>query len=1183
MNKKRVNIGFDIGITSVGWSIVDENNNIVDRGVRLFDELKNPKDGKLENEVRRSKRSLRRTLRRRRNRKDDFIKLIFNKYNDIFKLEKKDSFEENKKIFFNTIINNHTNISIFDLVLKGLKTEINPKELLRVLYYYLGHRGYSYMTEEQYKNKNNNFEIIYNDSLYKEFAELVEKKFDLKKDKEIILEKIKNEINFKSNFKTEKSFFNALISFNKDKEYYGLFPSEIQKKEFDKNGYIRGNNKNAEFSIFNWKEEIEKLLSNQSYINNDFINDYCLNKNSVFSRIRDFSEGPGSKKSPSIYGLYHIENNKVVKKWNRLWDKLIGKCSVYVDEPRANKKSTSAELSNILNQLNTLHINDNSREYKYLTKDEKKEIIFKSISEKKIINPNFISKIIKLDDWKKISKYPTKISKKELNSSNEDKSNFEELKNTKLIFSLFNDFLKIKNYDDLILKLNLFNEVIDIFAMYISQIKRIEESLCELLKEFNLNNINELTKELISKIDAKSTSSMSIKALNKYIFDEIITSGITLNQKFKKIIDENRNNTFQFKDESKYINFKCMDDEIMSPTTKCSFRETLKVFNKILKKYIYNGEYNLKNIVIEMPTEWNSVEERKRQTDIKNNNKQKKMIAKENYGYDGDDKKIIEKLVLLHSQDGIDVYTGSSLDANKIINDASYAQIDHIIPYSISYDDSFNNKVIVHSSSNQEKGQRTPRQYLSNDKYYSLEKKWKDIFLSENNGLFNKRKYENLTIFLDENDPKQIGFIGRNLSDTRYACRIANQAINAWLDVMKKNNKINLLSNEDVNVINVNGKYTQRYRSSKFLNIKKDRDLDYSHHAIDATICAILGNNNKDVEKLIWFKKVDKETGEVTNKSWYVHDFDKIKKSDSTIEWKKISNNVKNFPVKFSHKLTKKNNFGLWGDTIVSVIEKDKDEFYKNNYINLLSIDKYIDIKKKIDELNKHYENGKNYPDPKLWKDLMMAWEEGENIRKENKEYESKNPFKLYMQNYCSINNINDSLKEKWIILNRNGYIYKVSRVSIPNEINSFYKIKKLSKDNKFGAYTSLDWKEIKLFIDKKGKYRLLSMRPYLYKHNFIEIDNEVFNKEKEKYNINIDSNPIYTIHRGTLLVNKNDIKDVWKVVGIDMLSNRLEIKPIYKKIEKRNIISISTILDDYDFCTVDVLGNLSIVKLENK
>lgn len=31
-------LGLDIGITSVGWGVIDKNNNIIKCGVRLFDE-----------------------------------------------------------------------------------------------------------------------------------------------------------------------------------------------------------------------------------------------------------------------------------------------------------------------------------------------------------------------------------------------------------------------------------------------------------------------------------------------------------------------------------------------------------------------------------------------------------------------------------------------------------------------------------------------------------------------------------------------------------------------------------------------------------------------------------------------------------------------------------------------------------------------------------------------------------------------------------------------------------------------------------------------------------------------------------------------------------------------------------------------------------------------------------------
>ncbi|MDE5775152.1 MAG: type II CRISPR RNA-guided endonuclease Cas9, partial [Malacoplasma sp.] len=503
-------------------------------------------------------------------------------------------------------------------------------------------------------------------------------------------------------------------------------------------------------------------------------------------------------------------------------------------------------------------------------------------------NPlSIIKDVCKLDSTNNISKYPTKESKANKSTENQ---NLEKLVNTKILFSILGSNYSINNYDDLIKSKDFFNEIIDVFARLPKQYEAIEK---ELITKINDGDIVEQLIKKCDKIDSQSTSSMSYKALDLYIKEEIVDNGKTLNQKYKSKIDENEKNKFNFDfKKSKYINEDCLDDQefVLSPTTKCSFRETLKVFNKILKRYIYNPSnhtkqtYHLKNVVMEMPTEWNSKDERDVKTKIKNANEERKSKAKLNYEYHGDDKTIINKLNLLYSQNNKDVYTGKTLDAQLVINDPNYSEIDHIIPYSISYDDSWNNKVLVHRTSNQEKKNRTPREYLGSS-FFNFKKMWEEMFLTEGE-FYNKHKFENLCLDVKSNDfRRHAGFIGRNLADTRYACRIGKQALDAWISgATIKNN----LSNDEINIITVNGKYTQRYRSEKFLNLKKDREEDYSHHAIDATICAILGNSKEDIGKLVFFREVDKETGEIKSTSKFLHlnFFNQREKSDSDIPWK---------------------------------------------------------------------------------------------------------------------------------------------------------------------------------------------------------------------------------------------------------------------------------------------------------
>ena len=56
-------LGMDIGITSIGWSVIDtKTNHLVDLGVHLFEEAKPAADA-------RNNRQARRTLRRKKWRK----------------------------------------------------------------------------------------------------------------------------------------------------------------------------------------------------------------------------------------------------------------------------------------------------------------------------------------------------------------------------------------------------------------------------------------------------------------------------------------------------------------------------------------------------------------------------------------------------------------------------------------------------------------------------------------------------------------------------------------------------------------------------------------------------------------------------------------------------------------------------------------------------------------------------------------------------------------------------------------------------------------------------------------------------------------------------------------------------------------------------------------------------------
>lgn len=65
-------LGLDIGIASVGWCILNEDNSIVKAGVRLF-----PEGSSDENQKRRGRRASRRLLRRRQFRIERVRELLY--------------------------------------------------------------------------------------------------------------------------------------------------------------------------------------------------------------------------------------------------------------------------------------------------------------------------------------------------------------------------------------------------------------------------------------------------------------------------------------------------------------------------------------------------------------------------------------------------------------------------------------------------------------------------------------------------------------------------------------------------------------------------------------------------------------------------------------------------------------------------------------------------------------------------------------------------------------------------------------------------------------------------------------------------------------------------------------------------------------------------------------------------
>ena len=131
-------LGLDIGISSIGWAVVDydknclENNQIIKSGVRIFTIAENPKTGESLALPRRLARGARRTNKRKRQR----IKAIKNLFIKYLNLSQEELFGKD------TIFNTQNLVDVWQLRDKALKRKLTNNEFTRVLTHISKRRGY---------------------------------------------------------------------------------------------------------------------------------------------------------------------------------------------------------------------------------------------------------------------------------------------------------------------------------------------------------------------------------------------------------------------------------------------------------------------------------------------------------------------------------------------------------------------------------------------------------------------------------------------------------------------------------------------------------------------------------------------------------------------------------------------------------------------------------------------------------------------------------------------------------------------------------------------------------------------------------------------------------------------------------------------------------------------------------
>lgn len=381
------------------------------------------------------------------------------------------------------------------------------------------------------------------------------------------------------------------------------------------------------------------------------------------------------------------------------------------------------------------------------------------------------------------------------------------------IFDEIND----SNYDlieKIIEDMTIFNEG-SILKERLKKAYNLDQNKVKKIMKLKYSGWSRLSKKLINGIRADNKFGSSVSILDVMKESHMALMEIINDQDlgFKQIIEKEN-----FKNETGSFEYEDIENLAGSPALKRGIWQTLQVIEEI-KNYM---GHEPKNIYIEFARE---EQEKVRTTtrvkklksiynDIKN---QLDVHGKEVYSNlnKQDEKSSIEKrLYLYYTQLGKCMYSGESLDIDKL----SDYEIDHIFPRTLTSDDSLDNLVLVKKKENQRK---LDDLVLPLEIRNKMEVFWKKLY---DNGLITQTKYYRL--MRDEFRRDQIDkFINRQLVETRQIIKhVANIIENHY---------------EDTKVFTVRANLSHEFREK--YGIYKNRNVNDFHHAHDACIACIIG------------------------------------------------------------------------------------------------------------------------------------------------------------------------------------------------------------------------------------------------------------------------------------------------------------------------------------------------------
>jgi len=875
MQNNKYVLGLDLGVGSVGWSCVlfDNDNQpyrILDLNSYIFD----PSGSSVED--RRLARGARRMSRRKKSRIKR-IRNLFVKY----------GYLSNEEIISFINVKNKEKIDIYKTRLKGKKEELTMEELCSILIHYSKGRGFK--------------------SNRKFLEENIEETKSGNEERKLLAAKQQTEkkIAEKRNYDDEYTITNLLLEIRGDKNRIRNTSGVYQV------GITRAMIQDEVSMILDF--QISKKVITESFKSE------CME---IIFAQRLFSEGP---EEPSPY------NNPL--------QKMIGVCR-FTKEPRVAKSTLSYELFVLVQKLHDIrYYEENSRSIKSLEVSELTDLTKLALGGKDVTFA-LVEKVIgRKVNFKGL--YLTKSKYFEVANSMKDKT-VDEKK------TLFDKEKKKKSISKLVHYKRLKNELKKIlgkgYVVTTEQYDLIGDCLTQCKSDTEIENylngnraamrdvvLQQELIEAVKNIDDKHFTGygkVSLKFLHEVL-------PLMMNEGFdysRACIELGYNHTTYCDKDNDFDKMPIINEvleDLDKTITNKSVSKTLVMARKIVNAVI-NKYGKPMAIHVEMARELTKSDAEKKEIENEQYENQTKNIAQKHQIYSKHSDKfrsvnsISRNDIIQHrlfiEQDGICPYTllrTGSEQKSKIHESELFTgalEVDHIIPYSLCFDDRFVNKVLVKKQENQEKGNQTPLQCFKGEGGESKYRAW--INNNHHIGLDKQSR-----LLADKVDVQLLNdYRARTINDTRYAAKAFKEILSYSFssvkirsftgqitanlrNVYRLNSKTHSIESQEYKKIKSAGEELEKLYNelSKLIEIgverqskeyyqllqkirktekednKKNRD-NHLHHALDATIIAIATDSlrrrvethemalrqRKFNELKIMVRVFDNETGEVS-------------------------------------------------------------------------------------------------------------------------------------------------------------------------------------------------------------------------------------------------------------------------------------------------------------------------------